>query len=178
MRSLSCSSVLAVLASLIMNAKAAEPFRKVLLSAAENIHVDTWDVSGRKITSKQPGWSVRKIALRGGKQDGVDLIIVDNGKLKFTVIPTRGLGVLSVSIGDVTLGWKSPVQEVVHPRHINLHSRGGLGWLEGFNEWLVRCGLESNGRRDARDSLGVGGVADRRVQQPSPGLAAGAADPL
>ena len=24
-------------------------------------------------------------------------------------------------------------------------SRGGLGWLEGFNEWMVRCGLESNG---------------------------------
>ena len=49
------------------------------------------------------------------------------------------------SCGDVRLGWDSPVKEIVHPRHINLQSRGGLGWLEGFNEWLVRCGLESNG---------------------------------
>jgi hypothetical protein len=42
----------------------------------------------------------------------------------------------------VRLGWDSPVKEVVHPQFINLQSRGGLGWLEGFNEWMVRCGLE------------------------------------
>lgn len=34
------------------------------------------------------------------------------------------------------------MKEVVHPQFIRLDSRGGLGWLEGFNEWLVRCGLE------------------------------------
>ena len=39
----------------------------------------------------------------------------------------------------------SPVKEVVHPSHIDLESRGGLGWLEGFNEWMVRCGLEFAG---------------------------------
>src|SRR6185312_2039869 len=25
-------------------------------------------------------------------------------------------------------------------------ARGGLGWLEGFNEWLCRCGLENTGQ--------------------------------
>jgi galactose mutarotase-like enzyme len=25
---------------------------------------------------------------------------------------------------------------------MNLESRNGLGWLDGFNEWFVRCGLE------------------------------------
>ena len=25
---------------------------------------------------------------------------------------------------------------------MNLEARGGLGWLEGFNEWMARCGLE------------------------------------
>ena len=34
---------------------------------------------------------------------------------------------------------------MVHPFHIDLESRGGLGWLEGFNEWMVRCGLEFAG---------------------------------
>jgi hypothetical protein len=87
--------------------------------------------------------------LRGGKQEGVDLIVVDNGKIKITIIPTRGLGVLSVVQGDVRLGWDSPVKEVVHPKHINLHARAGLGWLEGFNEWMVRCGLENNGQPGA-----------------------------
>ena len=47
--------------------------------------------------------------------------------------------------GDLRLGWNSPVKEVVHPSFIDLESRGGLGWLEGFNEWMVRCGLEFAG---------------------------------
>ncbi|PYI84943.1 MAG: DUF4432 domain-containing protein, partial [Verrucomicrobia bacterium] len=50
-----------------------------------------------------------------------------------------------VEMGDVQLGWDSPVKEVVHPQFINLQSRGGLGWLEGFNEWMARCGLEFAG---------------------------------
>ena len=55
------------------------------------------------------------------------------------------MGIFSVTSGDLRLGWDSPVHEIVNPRNINLQSRGGLGWLEGFNEWMVRCGLESNG---------------------------------
>lgn len=126
-------------------ATAAEPFHKRLISARDGVRVDSLTISGRDVTPQAPGWSVHKVTLHGGKQEGVDVIFVDNGKLQFTVVPTRGMSVLSVTSGDVRLGWDSPVKEVVHPQHINLHSRGGLGWLEGFNEWLVRCGLESNG---------------------------------
>jgi hypothetical protein len=79
-------------------------------------------------------WSVRKAVLHGGKQEGVDIIYVNNGRLSFKVIPSRGMNILEVSMADVQLGWGSPVKEVVHPRHINLQSRDGLGWLEGFNE--------------------------------------------
>ena len=43
------------------------------------------------------------------------------------------------------IGWDSPIKEVVHPKFINLESRGGLGWIEGFNEWMARCGLEYAG---------------------------------
>ena len=43
------------------------------------------------------------------------------------------------------MGWDSPVKETVDPRFINLSSRGGLGWLEGFNEFVCRCGLEWRG---------------------------------
>ena len=125
--------------------QAAEPVHKVLTSAHLGVHLDTWEQTGHFAGPKGPAWSVRKITLHGGKQEGVDIVIVDNGKLKISVIPTRGMGILSVTSGDARLGWDSPVKEVVHPRHINLQSRGGLGWLEGFNEWLVRCGLESNG---------------------------------
>lgn len=124
---------------------AAEPFRQTLISSEKNIWVETAEFSGKKLTPKAPGWTIRKLTLHGGKQEGVEVIVVNNGKLEFTVVPTRGMSLLEAKVGDVRLGWNSPVKEVVHPRHINLMSRGGLGWLEGFNEWMVRCGLESNG---------------------------------
>jgi hypothetical protein len=88
---------------------------------------------------------VEKLTLHGGRQEGVDLIVLDNGRLRIRVVPTRGMSILDVTVGDVRLGWDSPVKEVVHPRTIDLELRGGLGWLEGFNEWLVRCGLEYAG---------------------------------
>jgi hypothetical protein len=121
---------------------AAEPFRKSLTSAKDGIHLDTWEASANSIPK---GASIRKLTLHGGKQEGVDLIIVNNGKLTFTVIPTRGMSIGRVDLGPIRLGWDSPVKEYVHPNFINLESRGGLGWLEGFNEWMVRCGLEFAG---------------------------------
>src|SRR5262249_25667338 len=47
--------------------------------------------------------------------------------------------------GD-SIGWDSPVRDgPVHPALVNLMSGGGLGWLDGFDELLARCGLENNG---------------------------------
>ncbi|MEA3209731.1 MAG: hypothetical protein QOE70_2788 [Chthoniobacter sp.] len=137
--------MIAALTASAAHGMAAEAFQKTLISARDGVRIDALEISGRDVTPDSPGWSIRKLTLHGGKQEGVDVIIVNNGKLEFTVVPTRGMGVLSVTSGDVRLGWDSPVKEVVHPRHIDLQSRGGLGWLEGFNEWLARCGLESNG---------------------------------
>ncbi|MBV9489042.1 MAG: aldose 1-epimerase family protein [Verrucomicrobia bacterium] len=90
-------------------------------------------------------WSVTKRILCGGRQEGVHVIEVDNGALKFTVVPTRGCNVWTASAGTLRLGWDSPVKEVVHPQFVNLAERGGLGWLNGFGEWISRCGLESMG---------------------------------
>jgi hypothetical protein len=55
------------------------------------------------------------------------------------------MNVLEAATGEATLGFNSPVREVVHPAYVNAVARGGLGWLEGFNELVARCGLESNG---------------------------------
>lgn len=96
-------------------------------------------------TFEEPWYQISKDTLHGGKSEGVELLTVDNGKLKITVVPTRGMSILEVVAGDVRLGWNSPVKDVVNPQFINLESRGGLGWLEGFNEWMVRCGLEFAG---------------------------------
>jgi hypothetical protein len=120
--------------------------RFVLTSARRNKRVGAFRLSGADLPGVAGRWSVRQIPLHGGRQEGCELIRLDNGRLRITVVPTRGLSVLDVRMGDLRLGWDSPVKEVVHPQFINLMSRGGLGWLEGFNEWMVRCGLEYAGQ--------------------------------
>ncbi|TVP75158.1 MAG: DUF4432 family protein [Puniceicoccaceae bacterium] len=90
-------------------------------------------------------WSVSSYTLRGGLQEGVDVVELDNGKLRLAVLPTRGMGIWKGQCGDVSLAWDSPVKRPVNPAFINQQDRGGLGWLKGFNEWFVRCGLNSVG---------------------------------
>jgi Domain of unknown function (DUF4432) len=91
-------------------------------------------------------WSVKKHRLRGGRRDGVDLIVVDNGALRFSIVPTRGMGLWNGWYDGNRVGWDSPVTDgPVHPSLVNLAAAGGLGWLDGFDELLARCGLENNG---------------------------------
>ncbi|HVU86355.1 MAG TPA: aldose 1-epimerase family protein [Pirellulales bacterium] len=91
------------------------------------------------------GLRVKKYVLRGGLGDGVDVIEVENGAVRLVLLPTRGMGIHKVFCGDVELGWQSPVRGPVHPTFVNLFEGSGIGWLAGFDEWLCRCGLESNG---------------------------------
>jgi hypothetical protein len=82
---------------------------------------------------------------RGGRSEGVHVVELDNGRMCIDVLPTRGMGIWRVRRGDTTLGWQAPVREPVHPAFVPLMEPAGLGWLDGFNELLCRCGLESNG---------------------------------
>lgn len=102
-----------------------------------------WRVTSEElgIKAEQP-FTVSMRTLHGGRQEGVSLIEIDNGTMKVKVIPNRGMNVLEAVAGDVRLGWDSPVDEVVNPAFIELNGRGGLGWLEGFNELVTRCGYE------------------------------------
>jgi hypothetical protein len=91
-------------------------------------------------------WSVRKERLKGGRREGVDLIVVDNGALRFSIVPTRGMGLWKGWYQGNRLGWDSPITDgPVNPSLVNLAAAGGLGWLDGFDELLARCGLENNG---------------------------------
>jgi hypothetical protein len=80
--------------------------------------------------------------MHGGRQEGSAVIDIDTGAMKISVVPTRGMNVLEAVSGDVRLGWDSPVDEVVNPAFINLAENGGLGWLQGFNELVARCGYQ------------------------------------
>ncbi len=123
-----------------------EPFRRTLTDAEHSQNDGATEVQRLFVTPLCPyQWTVRKIIMAGGKQDGVELIFVDNGTLQIVLCPTRGMGIIEVRRSGKRFGWLSPVSEVVHPRFVNLHDRGGLGWLSGFNEFMCRCGLENNG---------------------------------
>lgn len=109
-------------------------------------------VTSNDVPGAPDGWSVNKRTLRGGLSDGVDVIQVDNGTFSFVVIPTRGMGLWKGWLGEMEVGWQSPNRGPAHPKFVPLSEPSGLGWLDGFDEWLVRCGLESNGAPDFDDN--------------------------
>ncbi len=118
-----------------------------LTDLASDTWLDAFDLAGADLgQGAGPAWSVSKRTLRGGRRDGVDLVRVDNGRVALAILPTRGMGIWKADDRGVGLGWKSPVVDgPVHPGFVNLADRGGLGWLDGFDELMVRCGLAHNG---------------------------------
>ena len=116
-----------------------------LADQQQDIYVDQIVIDPESVGGKATGYSVTKRVLSAGVRRGVEVIEVNNGRLRFTVVPTRGMGLWRASLGELQLGWKSPVKGPVHPSMVRLNDPSGIGWLDGFDELLVRCGLESNG---------------------------------
>ncbi len=90
-------------------------------------------------------WSIRFQRLRGGLSDGVDVIWLDNGCTKLAILPTRGMNIWKGETVGLPLKWDSPVERPVHPSFVDPMRRGGIGWLDGFNELICRCGLGWHG---------------------------------
>ncbi len=119
-----------------------------ITDVSKGIFTDEWTMPSPDARLSLAGCSVSKHTLRGGLSDGVESIRVSNGRLAFDLLPTRGMGLWKAWLGDFEIGWQSPVRGPVHPRFVPLTEPSGLGWLDGFDELMVRCGLESNGAPD------------------------------
>ncbi|HXP97808.1 MAG TPA: aldose 1-epimerase family protein, partial [Telmatospirillum sp.] len=118
----------------------------VLTDVATNTEQANWQTTSEELgLTDAPAFSVTKKTLHGGKQEGSTLITIDTKDLQVSLIPTRGMNIFEIKSGDVRYGWKSPVDEIVNPAFVNLEMRNGLGWLDGFNEMMVRCGFEWTG---------------------------------
>lgn len=131
-------------------------YSKTLTDVENEVYVEEWSISSSDLNVGE-GWRIEKRRLRGGPSDGVDVVTVDNGVLSFTVVPTRGMSIWKGESQGLPIGWCSPVRRLVNPCFIDLEERRGLGWLRGFNEWIVRCGLESFGASGidvVRDNMG------------------------
>ncbi|MBF4253036.1 DUF4432 family protein [Vibrio anguillarum] len=139
-----------------------------LTDIATNTYIENWDVTNQKLGFENTQFSIEKIRLHGGKQEGVDLIVINNGELEVTLVPTRGMGIFNVKKdGKRILGWDSPVKEIVNPAYIDLESRNGLGWLDGFNEMMVRCGYEWTGHPGLDDNGQLLSLHGRAQNTPS-----------
>jgi hypothetical protein len=99
-----------------------------------------------------PAFAFQLQRLTGGLSEGVDVLTVKNGRLEIKILPTRGMGVWDMTYDGVRIGWQSPVPGPVHPSFVNLADPSGLGWLDGFDELVVRCGLQSNGAPEFSDT--------------------------
>lgn len=123
-----------------------------VIDVATQTHLNELAIGPQAVGGAARGYSVTKRTLRGGLCDGVEVVHVDNGVFSFDVLPTRGMSLWKAWLGGLEIGWRSPVRGPVHPKFVPLMEPGGLGWLDGFDELLVRCGLESNGAPDFDDN--------------------------
>lgn len=116
-----------------------------LLDVDRDVSLDHFELTAADVPGAPHGFRVASRRLQGGLRDGVQVVDIDNGTCRVSVVPTRGMSIHRASLGDVQLGWRSPVRGPVHPKFVGLWAPHGIGWLDGFDELLVRCGLESNG---------------------------------
>ncbi|OCG01138.1 aldose 1-epimerase family protein [Gilliamella sp. wkB112] len=142
---------LAIILSLTSYTANAKEF--VLTDNEKGINKGNWSLSSKDVGIKNEKFTIQNTVLKGGKQDGSEVLTIASDNLTIKLIPTRGLGILSVVGDGIRMGWDSPVNEVVNPKFINLESRGGIGWLDGFNEMMVRCGFEWTGHAVQADGM-------------------------
>jgi len=126
-----------------------------VLDVATQTCIDEISLGPDDVGGPAKNYSVQKRRLRGGLNEGVDEIRVRQGEFSVSFLPTRGMGIWKAWYGDEEIGWKSPVRGPVHPQFVDVGEPSGLGWLDGFDELLVRCGLESNGAPEFDEKTGA-----------------------
>ena len=89
--------------------------------------------------------------MTAGRRAGCELIYVDSGTVQAAICPTRGMSLWKARLDGVDCQWNSPVRGPIHPGWVATDEASGLGWLDGFDELLVRCGLRSFGAPDFDD---------------------------
>lgn len=142
---------LAILLGLVSSSASAKDY--VITDGDRIIQKGDWQISNKNISPDAPPFTIENVILKGGKQDGSELLTIKSEGLTINLSPTRGLGIVNVEGNGIRLGWDSPVKEIVNPKYINLESRGGAGWLDGFNEMMVRCGFEWTGHAVQADGM-------------------------
>ena len=122
---------------------------RILDTVDDHLQVRSLHVDASHVAGAPAGFQISRVTRRSGLSCGVDELRINNGRLAFTVLPTRGMGLWKAWWDrKLEIGWRSPVPGPVHPQFVPLAEPSGLGWLDGFDELLCRCGASSNGAPD------------------------------
>ena len=112
----------------LSSAQTSEPLRYVLRDTEKNINQESFEIKSQDLTPDCPHfWSVSKYVLHGGKQEGVEIIKIDNGRLRFDLVPNRSISIMQISIDDF------------YPGH-NFNDSQSQSQLKGAADWFVRSG--------------------------------------
>ena len=117
----------------------------VLLDSRSNLVARDWSAGPWCASLGERNWACHFFTLGGGLSQNLAVLDVVTPEVQVRLLPGRGLGIWQAFLEGVRLGWDSPAPGPVHPAFVEAAERGGLGWIKGFDEWLVRCGLEWNG---------------------------------
>ena len=96
------------LLALSAEAPAAENPAKVLTDTSANLSTAQWKVTSADWSKGGPAWSIELKTLHGGRQEGVQTIEVDNGAMRFTIVPTRGFEIWKAQAGRLRLAFHAP----------------------------------------------------------------------
>jgi hypothetical protein len=121
------------------------PLRSLALSSLNATPQSNYDPLPDRITAGTGRFEIQLLRLSGGRSDGMECLRIHSGAVEAIILPDRGMGLWKCWADGMELGWQSPVVGPVRPELVPVHDASGIGWLEGFDELLVRCGLFSNG---------------------------------
>ena len=76
----------------------------------------------------------------------INILLISNGLLTFTVIPERGMDMGEIFLGEEKITWDRGAEYLLHPDNVNLHENGG--WEKGFYAAVAALGPEVFGTPD------------------------------
>lgn len=76
----------------------------VLTDQARSLDWPELTLGSHEVGGPARGYLVHKRRLEGGLSSGVEMVEVDNGRLRFRLLPTRGMALWKAWLGDIEFG--------------------------------------------------------------------------
>ncbi len=92
------------------------------------------------------GGFIEKRIFKDSYGSSINILLISNGLLTFTVIPERGMDIGEIFLGEEKITWERGEEYLLHPDNVNLYENGG--WEKGFYAAVAALGPEIFGTPD------------------------------